>query len=369
MRILVLLTDAFGGFGGISRFNRDLLTAMNASPLVERIHAWPRVISEAIVETIPESIVYERAFAGDKVTYVRRALSKIVAGPAFDLVVCSHINPLPLARVVAKARRTPLALVIFGIDAWNPTASKEANRLAGKTDFVLSISEVTADRFCAWSGADREKIFILPCCVELDAFQPGPRPAELVARYGLDGSRLLMTVGRLAAEDRYKGFDEVLEAMPTLVGASPDLKYMIVGDGRDAPRLKEKAAALGIADRVIFAGRVPEHEKADHYRLADVYVMPSSGEGFGIVLLEAAACGIPVIGSTTDGTAEALLRGRLGRLVDPTSQTQLIDAIGASLASGERGTRRPDISFFGFDAFCKRVHAWLDTMQRQAVRG
>jgi hypothetical protein len=83
-------------------------------------------------------------------------------------------------------------------------------------------------------------------------------------------------------------------------------------------RLEEKANSLGLSDKVVFTGRISESEKVAHYNLADAYVMPSTGEGFGIVLIEAAACGVPVVGSRVDGSREALLDGRLGHLVDPT---------------------------------------------------
>jgi glycosyltransferase involved in cell wall biosynthesis len=81
--------------------------------------------------------------------------------------------------------------------------------------------------------------------------------------------------------------------------------------------LQEKARSLGVHGRVVFAGYVPESEKADHYRLADAYVMPGRGEGFGIVYLEALACGVPVVASEVDGSREAVREGALGILVDP----------------------------------------------------
>ena len=136
-----------------------------------------------------------------------------------------------------------------------------------------------------------------------------------------------MTVGRLASQERYKGFDEVIEIMPELLKRFPTLKYLIVGDGPDRPRLEAKAGALGLSNKIIFTGYIPESEKVAHYNLADAYVMPSMGEGFGIVLIEAAACGVPVVGSRVDGSREALLDGRLGRLVDPKSPSELLQAV------------------------------------------
>ena len=92
----------------------------------------------------------------------------------------------------------------------------------------------------------------------------------------------------------------------------PNIAYLIVGDGDDRQRLEAKARSRGIDDRVVFAGFIPEAEKADHYRLADAFVMPGRGEGFGFVFLEALACGIPVVGSRLDGSREALAPGGVG---------------------------------------------------------
>lgn len=91
-----------------------------------------------------------------------------------------------------------------------------------------------------------------------------------------------------------------------------------------------------MTERVIFAGRIAEKEKAEHYRLADVYVMPSSGEGFGIVYLEALACGIPVIGSKIDGSRDALREGQLGLLVNPTGPAELRASYSPDAADRQR---------------------------------
>ena len=355
MRILMLLTDGFGGFGGISKFNRDFLTALDASPLVERIYAWPRVIPEQIEGFLPETIVYERKFAGGKFAFLRSVAANLFKGTPVDLVVCGHLNLLPIAWLTAKARRSRLALIIHGIDAWQPTKSRLTNFLAGKTALLVSVSGVSADRFVKWSQLPRDRSFILPNSVDLDVFTPGPKSERLLECYGLTEARVLLTVGRLASEERYKGFDEVLEAMPELVREFPNLKYLIVGDGPDGIRLKTKAKDLGLAERVVFAGRIAEDEKVDHYRLADVYAMPSSGEGFGIVLIEAVACGIPVVGSSIDGSTEALLNGRLGLIVDPKNRAELVARLSQLLSNTNAKTRNALVDEFSVENFNRRV--------------
>ena len=110
---------------------------------------------------------------------------------------------------------------------------------------------------------------------------------------------------------------KIINSMPELVDSIPNLHYMVIGEGDDKERLKELASSLGVGDRVHFIGYVSDAEKADHFRLADVFAMPGRGEGFGIVYLEALACGIPVVGSQLDGSQDALLNGKLGQLVNP----------------------------------------------------
>jgi glycosyltransferase involved in cell wall biosynthesis len=108
----------------------------------------------------------------------------------------------------------------------------------------------------------------------------------------------------------------------------------------------------------------PESEKVAHYNLADVFVMPSYGEGFGIALIEAAACGIPIVGSSADGSGDALLDGRLGRMVDPKKPDELIEAITAAMRSAQRRARNDLVETFDVGRFRARVAHW---MNRQAA--
>src|SRR5205085_2975570 len=153
--------------------------------------------------------------------------------------------------------------------------------------------------------------------------------------------------------------------LPLLSRDIPNIAYLIVGDGSDRLRLEQKARQLGVAERVIFAGRISEEEKPDHYRLANAYVMPSSGEGFGIVFLEALACGIPVIGSKIDGSRDALLDGRLGILVNPTDAAELRAAILQTLAAKDEGATdsRNSVEYFSTDRFRQRPFDLIDAIR------
>jgi len=234
------------------------------------------------------------------------------------------------------------------------------NRLINKVDAVISVSNFTKQMFLKWTDLDDNIVKILPNSFDQSLFGLGPKNRELLSRYNLYGKKVLMTFGRLCSEERYKGFDEILALLPKLTKEIPDLAYLIVGDGQDRERLKNIAQSLGVGDKVIFAGYIPDSEKADHYRLADVFVMPSRGEGFGIVFLEAMACGIPVIGSNVDGSREALREGKLGIIVNPNDPKEIYNGILSAL--GKSKAIAEELDYFSFSNFQKRVQQILNQL-------
>ena len=354
-----MVTDAFGGHGGISKFNCDMLTSICMHPDLVEVVAIPRMMPNA-AGTIPQKLTYMTAGIGSKIKYVVSIAKAITINPHFNMVICGHINLLPIAYLCSLIMRTPLILVIHGVDAWQPTKSFVVNRLVKRIHAFISVSEYTKRRFLHWSKLEQIPSFILPNCVKIDQYGPGPKKNELLARYGLKDKIILMTLGRLNSFERMKGFDQVMDILPQIRQEIPNIAYLIVGDGSDRSRLEEKAKLMGIADNVVFAGRISESEKADHYRLADVYVMPSHGEGFGIVFLEAMACGIPVIGSKVDGSCEALKHGELGILVDPAVASELKQAIFTTLNEPKRIVPEGP-HYFSFENFVSRFHKILDT--------
>lgn len=355
-RMLVLLGDAFGGHGGIAKFNRDFLAVCAAHPKYSEIVVFPRIVSSQTGE-MPERLRWAVGCENNKIKYVASVVSHLLRDRNYVMVVCGLINLLPLAWLASRLTRAPLVLIVHGIDAWQPTGRRFVDRLVRKADFVIAVSNVTKQRFLGWSHLDETTAFVLPNSIDMKRFHPKEKNQSLLEKHGLESKRVLMTLGRVAASEKYKGFDEVLEVLPDLIEEYSELVYLIVGGGDDVDRLRKKAAALGLVDRVIFTGLVPEEDKVDYYNLADAFLMPGQGEGFGIVLLEAMACGLPTLASILDGSREALRDGELGVLVDPRDSEDLKRGIREILNRPKKVP--PGLEYFSFASYQERVHQIL----------
>src|SRR5262249_14794523 len=159
---------------------------------------------------------------------------------------CGHIHLLPAAWLLARLWGARLALIIHGIEAWTPSRKRLANWLTHRVDTFIAVSKYSAERYIQWSKQSMDRAVILPNCVDLNRFRPEHRDMHLVERYGLHSSKVILTVGRLASTERYKGFDQVIDLMPYLTKRLPNIKYLVVGDGDDRRRLEQKTEALGL---------------------------------------------------------------------------------------------------------------------------
>ena len=307
LNLLALVTDAFGGRGGIAQYNRDLLGALAGSGAVS-VRVLPRLAPDP--EMTPGGVHQERARL-NRGLYIVSALWLALTEGA-DIVFCGHISMAPLCALIARVTRARLVVQTHGIEAWQRPS--KLHRAALETaDLVLCVSRFTRACVLGWAAIAPERVGVLANTVRA-AFAPGDG-STLRAEWGLQGKRVLLTVGRMDVRERYKGHDLVINAIPQLVAAGHDVGYLIVGDGDDQNRLKTLVQQTGIADRVRFLGAVQLSELIEIYRAADLFVMPSTREGFGIAFLEAMASGTPAIGLGVAGTRDALADGELGVLV------------------------------------------------------
>lgn len=326
MKILALMPDAYRGFGGIAQYNRDLLDALLNEPEIEQIISITRHTPDpdSGIPQPPAKLI-QYFLPGSEIRYLAAAIWKgLQIRPA--IILCGHAHLLPVAAFVKKLTGARLILEAYGIEAWD---RRPGLRSWGTQhiDLVISISRYTREQLMKWSGINPHRIKVVPNAVHLTNYGPKAKPEYLIDRYGLKDKLVLLTVGRLPGHERYKGQDRIIALLPKLLTRFPNLIYMIVGDGTDRQRLERVVASFGLGEHVMFAGRIPEAEKVDHYNLADAFAMPSTSEGFGFVFLEAAACGVPVLGGGIDGSRDALVDGKLGVVVDPESPSELLEGL------------------------------------------
>ncbi|GAB4542872.1 MAG: hypothetical protein Tsb0014_35980 [Pleurocapsa sp.] len=239
-------------------------------------------------------------------------------------VYCGHIKLAVLIKTLCQPLGIPYTVLTYGKEVWSRLPDNQRQALQ-QADRIWTISRYSRDRLCAANDILVDRVEILPCVVDGDIFSPGKKPVELIAKYGLQDAKILMTVARLWSGDIYKGVDVTIRALPKILSVFPTVKYLVIGRGDDRPRLEKLAQDLGVSDRVIFAGFIPTEALRDHYRLADAYIMPSQ-EGFGIVYLEAMACGKPVLSGDDDGSADPLQDGNLGWRVPHRDPEAVADA-------------------------------------------
>jgi phosphatidylinositol alpha-1,6-mannosyltransferase len=316
------VTDAFGGRGGIAQYNRDFLAALAEGGAVSSITVLPRHAPERIAA--PAAINQKPARPGRlfySVMALRAALRRRI-----DVVICGHLYMTPLAWLIARLKGAKLIVQLHGIEAW-PRPSRLRRTATEAADLVLCVSRHTRACAVGWAAIASERVVVVPDTVA-DEFVPHGSSA-LRAALGLNGKRVLLTVGRIDSRERYKGHDRVIAAIPDLVRWGHDVVYVIIGRGDDRARLENLARQTGVAERVRFLGAVGPQRLAEAYRMADLFVMPSTGEGFGIAFLEAMASGTPALGLSAAGARDALADGELGTVV---SEDDLSDAIARLLA-------------------------------------
>jgi phosphatidyl-myo-inositol dimannoside synthase len=259
-----------------------------------------------------------------------------------------HVGQLhlaPIALVVKHLLKIPYVIYLFGGEMAPYMRLRPVRFVAGalmhQARTVVVCSTYIIRHFEAL-GIRIPRVEVLMMSVEIDRFHPAVEAHRTRARYGLNGQKVILTVARL---DDYKGHDMVIQALSRVKQAAGPIRYLIVGRGREERKLRTLASNLGCSEEVIFAGYVPDGELPSVYAACDVFVMPSRPlphgdfEGFGIVFLEAGACGKPVVGGRSGGIPEAVIDGVTGVLVDPTDVGEISEALTRLLLDELEATR------------------------------
>lgn len=197
-------------------------------------------------------------------------------------------------------------------------------------DKIVAVSSFTCDALTGLMDVKPESIVLIQNGVDTTRFTPGLRNPELIAKHGLAGKKIVVTVGRMVAR---KGVDKAVLAIGQLLRHRRDLHYLIVGDGELRPEIERTIAEQGLEEHITLVGKVSDSELVDYLRLCDLFLMPNrtmedgDTEGFGLVFREANACHKPVIGGRAGGVVEAIRENESGLLVDGTNVNEIASAI------------------------------------------
>lgn len=253
-------------------------------------------------------------FSGAKWKFLRRALSQVFV-PANDLFIFMlHLDLAPVALPIV-ARGGQLVTFLHGVECWQRVSLLQREALQCSS-FVIANSEHTKRKFLSFNPVFQEED-IQVCHLGINA---GNSPVIALDR---PSAPFALIVGRMDARERYKGHDLLFEIWPRLITEIPGARLVVVGDGTDLARLRSKALGLGLENAVEFAGSVSDERLSTLYRECSFFVMPSSGEGFGLVFLEAMRAGKPCIGA--EGSAEEIIeRGVSGYVVRQSCSDELL---------------------------------------------
>jgi len=360
--VLFLYLEAFGPTGGIQKFNRNFLKALHELSVDGKIDAdaW------SSYDTINDPKYFPtkrfKGFAGNRIFFF---LYCLLFSRNYDTVIVGHLNLGIIGWLLKKMNpQLHIVLIAHGYEVWSPVSGKKGN-IFKVVDEIWCVSEFTKAQVQVnypWINIDQVKVFHNTIDAFFDIPTKFEKPYYLQHRYQLQpNAPLLITVTRLSSTEMYKGYDKVIELMKSLRVQYPNIKYLIAGksDIQEYNRVQSLIKKHGVEEQVLLIGFVPDDELLEHYLLADLFVMPSKKEGFGIVFIEAMACGLPVVAGNKDGSPEALLNGKIRHLVNPDDihniEQGIYEAIDSLTTYQPKQLQQTILSAFGFKGFKRRL--------------
>ncbi len=366
-RVCFYNTSTFATMGGIEKFNRAFLRALSALERESFLMADAASMYDRTVEAeyfIPNNY---KLYNKNKISFVWREL---ISAHKYKQVVLGHVN-LAMFGLLIKFFNPSIKvfLVAHGIEVWGKLTGLK-RKLLDRCDMILAVSNFTKQKLIQINGVPPDKIKIFHNTI--DPFFNYPKqfskPDYLLDRYGINKKdKIILTLTRLAYYEKYKGYDKVISVLPEIIAKYPNVKYLIAGkpDELEEARLVNLINLYGLQKHVFLLGFIAEEEITDHYQLADVFVMPSRKEGFGIVFIEAMACGLPVIAGNQDGSVDALRNGELGILINPEDPDEMVATLlkvltGDSYSAAQKEQLQTKVdSYFGFSVFYQNIKKQL----------
>lgn len=342
MKILFIAGDV-NLIGGIEKYNRDFLAALGKTGVHTSL------------------VTRNRGGLWAKISFVFRVLWAF-ARQRPDYICCAHLNFAPVCLALKYLFNARYTLTLYGIEI--PRINGWLKRKAvSEAVFLITISEYARNLILEQLPGASDRIYMLPSAVDGAIFRITGKNRQLEARHGLTGRPVILSLARLSTPE-HKGQDRVLKSLPMVLEQVPDAIYLVVGGGTDERVDAMLRAHPELRRSVVFAGAAADDLRVDYYNLADVYVLPSKFEGFGIVFIESLACGIPVVASDAYGCRAGLLNGELGLLVPPDDVPAIAKAIVAILKTTaspqlfeRESLRQKTLAVYGMDKWGERVNS------------
>lgn len=362
MKVLVLLTDLFGGVGGIQTYNRFFIRALSEILKKNEDEITVLALNDSKLDLKSSNSSFELegikyfSFNRSKLKFI---LSSLLNSFKASLIIVGHVNFSPL--IIGIRWLNPLAkisLILHDIDIEKRLSSLKRFGLL-LINKIFSNSAYTKRLAVNLEGINNIEIDVLPCTLESYKFKKLTYLTK--EELGIPQGHLMLTVSRLDKESRFKKIDLVIESLPTILKQVPGMYYVIVGEGSDKVRLENLAKELEVDKNVIFAGYVSKELLSSYYSLCDLFILPSEKEGFGIVFLEAMYHEKPCIGARIGGIPEVVVHGETGFLIEPQNKNELTEYViklikdkNLSFILGKAGKMRLEQNF-SFDSFKKKL--------------
>lgn len=369
MKILFLTLHTFSLTGGIEKVCSAIskvLADLKQEQKIEKYHTL------AMYDHLPDpKYVSSKNFKGYRGQRILFALSALTKGSNANVIILSHINLLIFGWLIKKTSSKKIILLAHGIEVWG-SLKKWKLKFLQKHCEIWAVSTFTAEQLIK-QAIPGNNIKVLNNC--LDPFFKVPtlfdKPKNLLKRYQLTTDQpVLFTLTRMSHQEQYKGYEQVIASIADLIKKYPNIHYILAGkaDELEASRIKKLITKYDLQKHISLTGFLPDDEINDHYLLADVFVMPSKGEGFGISFIEAAACGCMSVAGNIDGSVDALLNGELGKLVNPNDQTAITNAIDEVLLLPDRTKMAQTLQaqclkHFSFEKYQMKVYDLLASPQ------
>ncbi|WP_183563798.1 glycosyltransferase family 4 protein [Mucilaginibacter sp. SP1R1] len=336
-KVILFTLQTFSTTGGIQKMTRTLGHSLYQ---IAQTNSWNFELWSAYDKPADLMSLYLPAksfkgFGTNRINFVLKAISKLVRP---DVVILSHINLAIIGSIIKLVNpKCKVWLTAHGIEVWRPLSFIK-RRFLKSCDKVICVSNFTKQQI-----VDRHQVNEGNCVVlnnVIDPLMPLPtsftKPQHLVDRYQLGNSHpIIFTLTRMASTEKYKGYEQVIRVVGELKAQYPHIKYILAGkyDPQEEIRINQLIAEHQVKNHVILTGFIDEAELVDHFLLADLFVLPSKKEGFGIVFIEALACGLPVICGNADGSIDAIRNGELGKAINADNPAELYNCITEYLAS------------------------------------